>query len=172
MKTRKQPMGSESYHLYRILDKNLKRVNKIGNWTAPDIVSFEYWDIRYVLPRLMQEGVDACVDYIVKKYKVKGKINQRDKISFFFHIKDELIRVAEMERSGEASLVSRMTAKANKSKVKPSPRRATFPEIMELDLLSKGDPEKAQRIKKMPYEQVWETLLAEAIKREDEYPTG
>src|SRR5690554_1797140 len=171
-KHEKQPMESESGHLYRILDKNLKRVNKLSNWTAPDIVSFEYWDVRYILPRLVMDGVEEVISYLVSKYNIKGKISDKEKFSFFFHLKDELVRVSEMERTGEASLVSRMSAKVGKSKVKPSPRRATFPELMELDLLAKGDPEKAQRIKKMPYEQVWETLLAEAIKREDEYPTG
>lgn len=165
-------MEHESGHLFRILDKNLVRSNKLGNWHAPDIVKFEYWDVRYMLPRLVMDGVDACIDYLVAKKKIKGKLTDKEKFSFFFHLKDELIRVSEMERSGEASLVSRMPSSKGKSKIKPSPRRASFPELMELDLLAKGDPEKAQRIKLMPYEHVWETLLAEAIKREDEYPTG
>ena len=164
-------MEAESNHLFQLLDKNLERCNKLGNWTAPDIVSFEYWDVRYVLPKYLMEGVEQIINYLAEKYKVKGKLSDNDRLSFYFHIKDELLRVAEMERSGEASLVSQMTASKTKGKIKPSPRRQSFPELMELDLLSNGDPIKAQIIKKMKYEDVWESLLARAIKNEDEYKT-
>lgn len=162
-------MEAESNHLFQLLDKNLERSNKLGNWTAPDIVSFEYWDVRYVLPKYLMEGVEQIINYLVEKYNIKGKLSDNDRLSFYFHIKDELLRVAEMERTGEASLVSRMTATKTKAKIKPSPRRQSFPEVMELDILSNGDPIKAQIIKKMKYEEVWETLLARAIKNEDEY---
>lgn len=165
-------MEEASGHLYRVLDKNLERSNKLGNWTAPDIVKFEYWDVRYNLPHYVMSGIDETIAYLVEKFKIKGKLTDKEKFSFFFHLKDELVRVSEMERSGQASLVSQMPRTKSKAKIKPSPRRQTFPEIMELDLLAKEDPEKAQRIKKMPYDEVWETLLAIAIKREDEYPTG
>lgn len=165
-------MEEASDHLYRVLDKNLARSNKLGDWTAPDIVKFEYWDVRYNLPHYVMSGIDETIAYLVEKFKIKGSLTDKEKFSFFFHLKDELIRVSEMERSGQASLVSQMTSSKGKSKIKPSPRRKQFPEVMELALLSGKDPIKAAAIKRLPYEDVWEMLLAIAIEREDEYPTG
>lgn len=134
----------------------------------PDIIEMEYWDVRFILPKLMMDGVTEVTDYLIEKYKIKGDTSHRSRFSFYFHLKDELLKVAKMEREGEGRIVPHRKPK-KKSGIKPSPRRNHFPELLELDILSQGDVLRAQEIKRLPYSIVYEQLLVESIKQEDEY---
>lgn len=151
--------------MYKILNDNLKRTSSIGSWESPDLIDYNYWDVRRVLPNLLADA-DKLLDYIVKNYADKvdlDKISQADKLSFYFFVRDELEQIAITEQS---HLVNRYP---KKSKYKPSPRAEDYPELLELNRLSQGCPIKALEIKKLPYSHVFETLLAMAVENEGSY---
>ena len=102
---------------------------------------------------MFMSGIDETIAYLVEKFKIKGKLTDKEKFSFFFHLKDELIRVSEMERSGQASLVSQMPRnEKTKSRSNHHPAGKHSPKLWSWIYWRKEDPEKAQRIKKMPYD--------------------
>src|SRR5690554_773491 len=112
-------VGAEEHHLFRILDDNIKRSNKLGCWTAPEIIDFEYWEVRYILPEKVMEGVEELFNYFDAKYKIKN-CNLADKVSFYFWIKDELMEVAKMEQQVLTPL------NIQKSSYKQSPRAKEY----------------------------------------------
>lgn len=155
-------VGAEEQHLFRILDDNIKRSNKLGDWTAPEIIDFEYWEVRYILPEKVMEGVDELFNYFDAKYKIKN-CNLADKVSFYFWIKDELMEVAKMEQQVLTPL------NIQKSSYKQSPRAKEYYYLIELDNLADGCPIKKEKIKKMKYSVIFETLLANVINSEGEW---
>lgn len=147
--------------LFQILDDNIKRSNKLGNFECPDIIDLPYWDIRYNLPEKIMKGMDELCSHFVKNI---SNFTDGEKISFYFWIKDELQAIAEMERN-----VLTPRRKSIKSNYKPSPRTREYYYLIELNQLSGGCPIKAEKIKKMKYSIIFETLLANVINSEGEW---
>lgn len=150
-----------AHALFRILDDNLKRSNKLGDFECPEIIDLPYWDVRYTLPQKIMEGVDSLCSHFVKNI---SNFTDGEKISFYFWVKDELQAVAEMERN-----VLTPRKKNIKSKYKPSQRAREYYYLIELNQLSGGCPLKAEKIKKMKYSIIFETLLANVINSEGEW---
>lgn len=151
----------------KILDKTIKRSRELCGWECPDIIEFEYWDVRYVLSDKMKNDPMSIATYILQKYgNIKKEISQSENISFFFWIKDELVEIAEMEK---LNLTSRKVKTKQQSKYKPSPRINDFPQLIELFRLSDGNPLVAEKIKKLKYSVIFETLLAKVIENEGSY---
>lgn len=149
--------------LAKILEDNIERSDSLGGWVSPPLIDYSYWDIRYTLPRLLSDLVEL-IDYICKKYLInKDKLNQAEILSFYFFLKDELIKISETE---QAHLTNRNNVK---SKYKPSARSKDFTGVLELNRLSGGCPIKAKEIKEMKYSEVFETLLAQVIESEGSY---
>lgn len=147
--------------LFSLLDKNIKRSNKLGDWECPDLIDLSYWEVRYILPEKIMEGIDAITNHFTEK-----SITLANKTSFYFWIKDELMEIANMERR---VLTSRKMK--SRSNYIPSPRANQYYYLIELNDLSGGCPIKAEEIKKMKYSVVFETLLAKVINAEGEYKT-
>lgn len=147
--------------LFKLLDRNIKRSNKLGDWSCPDLIDLSYWEIRYTLPEKIMEGIDAVVQHFTDK-----SITLANKTSFFFWIKDELTEIAMMEKRVLSSRKMR-----SKSFYTPSPRANQYYYLIELNDLSGGCPIKAEQIKEMKYSIIFETLLAKVINSEGEYKT-
>lgn len=151
----------------KILDKTIKRSRSLCGWECPDIIELEYWDVRYVLSDKMNSDPMSIAPYILEKYgNIKEQISQRENISFFFWVKDELLDIAEMEK---LNLTSRKVKTKQQSKYKASPRINDFPQLIELFRLSDGNPLTAEKIKKLKYSVIFETLLAKTIENEGSY---
>ncbi|HLS52729.1 MAG TPA: hypothetical protein VK031_02070 [Tissierellaceae bacterium] len=149
--------------IWKILDENIERSNKLGKWISPDVIDYTYWEVRYILPDKLSD-ITELINYICDKHKInKDKLSQAEIISFFLFMKDSLVRIAEVE---QGNLQPRVV---NKSKFKPSPRAKDYPAIIELNRLSGGCPIKAKEIKEMKYSEVFETLLALTIESEGTY---
>lgn len=149
--------------LFRILDDNIKRSRKLGKFECPDVIDLPYWDVRYTLPEKIMEGIDDVCEHFVKNIT---NLAQSEKVSFYFWIKDELQAIARMESE---TLTPRRTK--IKSNYKPSPRAKDYHYLIELNELSGGCPIKAEKIKKMKYSIIFETLLAKVINSEGEWMT-
>lgn len=156
-------MEEQNVHLgFRLLDNNIKRSNKLGDFILNDIIDLEYWEVRYTLPELMMNGLDELISYFEKKYNLKN-VTLAEKVSFYFFVKDELVRISQMEMQALTPMVTQ------KSNVIPSPRSKEHPALMELHMLSDGCPLKAKKIKKLKYSEVFDILLAITIKSEEKY---
>lgn len=150
----------------KILDKTIKRSKIICGWECIDVISMEYWDVRYILPDKLANDPMSISEYLLNKYaNKKDKPSQPDNISFFFWVKDELNEIAEMEK---LHLTSRKRGKS-KSKFKPSQRIKDFPQLIELYRLSDGNPILGEKIKKSKYSLIFEYLLAKTIENEGSY---
>ena len=150
-----------------ILDKTIKRSRFICGWECPDIIYLEYWDVRYILSEKMTSDPMSISTYILEKYaKIKKKPTQAENISFFFWVKDEMVEIAEMEK---LNLTSRKVRTKQQSKYKPSPRINDFPQLIELNRLSDFNPLLNEKIKKLKYSVIFETLLAKVIENEASY---
>ena len=148
--------------MYKILDKALVRSNNLGEWISPDVIDYEYWDVRHNIPKLIQD-LETVVKYVCEKYAKNvlfKDLSQNEKISFYFFLKDEMEQIYTTEKN---HLQTRVISKSNK---KPSPRAKEQPALMELHRLSNGCPVKKDKIKKMAYSSVFETLLAMVIESE------
>lgn len=78
-------------------------------------------------------------------------------------MKDQLQKIATFEKQ---ILTPQVMQKSN---YKPSPRANEFGKLLELKKLSNGDPEKAMRIKKLPYGEVLDMLVAFVVESEGRY---
>lgn len=156
---------AERHHVFRLLDRNLKRSPKLGKWESLDVIDYEYWEIRYTLPELMMKGYEDIYLYFSSKYSIKN-VKLADKVSFYFWLKDELQNIAKMEID---VLSPRVISKSN---IKPSPRAKDYYYLVELYGLSGGCPIKGEEIKKMKYSIVFETLMAKVIDSEKEWKSG
>lgn len=72
-------------NFFDILDKNISRSNKLGDWECPDpFFNFEYWEIRSYVQDAMMEGIDGLIEFIKKKYNLKKIILKTIKYLFIF----------------------------------------------------------------------------------------
>lgn len=147
-------------NVYEILNKNLDRSNQLGDWTSPDIFTYKYWEIRVYLPDKILEGVEQTINYICDEFNLINNFNQKDKFSFYFWLKDELEKVAKLERMELTPKIK------SKNKIKSSPRAKEYSHLLELHELSGGNPVLAEEIKIMPYEVIFDMLLAKVINNE------
>lgn len=150
-------------NIFDILDKNLVRSDKLGDWKSPDIFNYQYWEVRSVLPDLILEGFNELTLFIQKKFNLSKKIDQKSKISFYFWMKDELEKVANFERQMLTPVV------IQNSNIKPSPRAREFGKLLELKKLSNGNPILAAEIKKLEYGEVLDMLIAMVVESEAKY---
>lgn len=149
------------HDLFLILDGNIKRSNKLGDFECPDIIDLPYWDIRYYLPEKIMKGINEICQHFVKDI---SNLADAEKVSFYFWIKDELQVVSEMERN-----VLTPRKRNTNNKYRPSPRVREYYYLIELNNLSGRCPIRAEKIKKMKYSIVFETLLANVINSEGEW---
>lgn len=144
--------------IFQLLDDNIKRSNKLGDIVVDEIIDLTYWEIRYILPELIMEGVDALCDHFCKKNHPLA-----EKVSFYFFIKDELEYISKMEKEK----LRRMHVPDGMSR--PSQRFTERYYLIELYRLADWDVIKAEKIKKMKYSVIFETLLAKVIQDDDDF---
>lgn len=143
-----------------LLDEHLERTNKLGKFICPNLEELEYWEIRMILPYLLEGGYGVLSEYFKEKYNT-GKFDNPNAISFFYYIYDELRRISELE--------SRHITFKQDTNVIHSPRAREFPHLMELAQLSGFCPIKAEQIKKMKYGDIFDMLLAQSIDSEKQF---
>ena len=147
----------------KILDETLKRSSKLKDWESIPLIDYTYWDIRYNLPNKINDPYELiryiCLNYA--KIEVES-LTQSEILSFFFWVKDELVKIHDTERK---HLTSRSTTK---SKYVPSERAKDFNGLMELHSLTPC-PVMKEKYKKMKYSVIFETLLARVIEGEGSY---
>ena len=143
-----------------ILDEHLERTNKLGNFVCPDLEELEYWEVRMILPYLLELSYGPLADYFKEKY-ITGDFDKPNAISFFYYIYDELRRISELE--------SRHITFKQDTNVIHSARAREFPQLMELYQVAQGCPIKAEKIKKMKYGDIFDLLLYQSIDSEKKY---
>lgn len=148
------------------IDKFLKRSDTIQGWKCIDVIDFDYWDVRYKLPKKITDP-KGFVSYICEKYGGGidfEKLTTNEILEFYFWVKDELIKIGATERVWLTP--KKLSAKTNTI---PSPDLKDFLGLMELLRLSDFCPIKKEQIKKEKYSSVFEVLLGLRIEGDKVY---
>lgn len=146
--------------MQEILDDCLKRSNVLGSWKCPEVRHLSYWEVRYILPKLIVKGLDSFIDYFVETFDVERKFTDEQSLSFFYYILDELRAIREDEDR-------HITFNSLQGQsVIHSQRARSQPELMELGQMADGCPFKMEQIKNLKYSAVFESLLYKSLDSE------